>query len=73
MNTTGTVTHQSKNPKAKKSMAGGPITCMPMQKNKSRAPRKRTMVNKGNPTRASGPIRIPPTRHGFYPLHGEKY
>jgi hypothetical protein len=41
------VTHQSTNPKAKKQLCYGPMTCKPVQKNKSRAPAKRIMMNKG--------------------------
>lgn len=67
MNPTGTITHQSKNPHAKKSMTGGSITTMPVQKNKSMAPRRRTMKNRFQGTKACGPIKIPKKVNGFYP------
>ena len=42
-----------------------------------KARRRRTMSNRGEGTglasKGSGRVRIPRTRHGFYPLHGEKY
>ena len=63
-----TITHQSRNPHARKNLAGGPITTMPIQKNKGAAKRRRTMTNRGQGTRPAGPIKIPKKMPGgFYP------
>jgi hypothetical protein len=66
-------THQSVNPHAKKSRNTGPITAMPMQKNKGPARRRSTMSNRGQGTHwMPGKLSIPrKTKSGHYPLLGE--
>lgn len=58
------------NPHAKKMLTGGSISTDPIQKNKSRAPRKRIMKNRGQGTRhVPGPLRIPKKNAGGYYPH----
>lgn len=61
----------SVNRKAKKNMASGSMT--PFKKDRTgKAKMRRTMSNRGEGTHhVPGPLRIPKTRNGYFPLHGE--
>lgn len=57
-----------KNPHAKKNLEAGPISMMPVQKNKGPARRRKTMDNRFQGTRhVPGPLRIPKKKNGYYP------